>query len=635
MVFIVVIGVGEVEMYAQIKRGRIVGLLLGLCLVALNWPEGLVTANDKRLVGEPPTLNELAELYFLWAERALEEHKRSFGEQPNVHNPTSTQYLKSEFYTELGFKQQDLDRVKQVATLIKILCKTDSTNSGNLAQTFDIKDVPDILRLYVALTEHPSVDQIDVDPRQKNFVENLAQCVYTAIDPDYLCDLEKISLKSETYAELIGPAPNEEDSLKLIRKPTLIQNNEDLAAVRDCPLRNHIHPLNTTLFFHGLNCIYEDETKTFVILRHTPENELKPTTGLINRIGRYVFTTAVRLRYAPSDVYTIMATDKNLETLMQVLESSPFCPNGRIAFKRHENKDIETFKGYQATKRQKERAEKMLKADLSLGTAIGMVLVIYGQSIYKMWLALIAPQILLMYVLPSSIVVLGTVCSLVFFRYIKPSATDPTKLTTWQRYAFALLVSAAIIGLSAVLMYFINTSTGELSLFNVIVLGYQILAPVSIIISIAMQMLPNQRWPKLNHYSYWLLYALSFLLAIAIPSLSFCGLALTARMLLQTHILTVSSTLFSVGALINVFGPWLDEDREKHTAEPFDRAVQARMLKLAVAGFVMIITIGLAVWVSNNYNLLANNIADIKDYNLLDSLIAKLTGQPAQTLLPA
>ncbi|KAI5185407.1 hypothetical protein NEHOM01_0822 [Nematocida homosporus] len=577
--------------------------------IATNRPTQTATDEYAQIVRKPPTLEDLAELHFLWAERALEGYKRGGVSQSSAYAASAGQYLTSGFYNDLGFQPEDLDRVKEVARRIQILFQTDGLSQQRAIRLVTVDVVPDIMRLYNILSKHPETGQVSIHPEHKVFIENLAQALYMAATSENLDELEMAGLELETRGILTKLFLTDDKVLERIRKPTIVHSIEDLTVVRKCPLIDYIHPINTLLYQHGLSCIYEADKKTFVIVKHASAKEESYTISNIVADGNCVFETAARLRHAPSGPYILMCSEANNEILMELMGGNQLFPNGCITFRRHPNTTIETIKDYREFKDQERKAMERKEAHNSIRSGfLGMFVLslVECQSLAVIFAHCFATPALLVNLVPISIVVCGLVTSLILIFFIKPSILKPLSTQTWQYCLYGLILTSALAGL--LIIFGVNVAAqcmAEKIAWSdaIITLTYQAVTIITAIGCIICRAVLNKRASNISRHSSWPLYTLSVLLAAVVPLLVVLGFTEQARLLLNSHILIVSAILFSIGALMYGFGCWFDKNPKLHLSR------RIKMFRLVCVFVIVGLTIGLAVWTANSSNLLATGIA--------------------------
>ncbi|KAI5184408.1 hypothetical protein NEHOM01_0153 [Nematocida homosporus] len=238
-------------------------MLLCMCLLILSCQGASAASQPNTAVIIPPTLMDLANNNFIWAQNRLEQiNKANDGDEMTLNDADA--FIESGFYAELGFEQDDLDRVKRIASLLKGLFI--QTNMTKIDASYNINDVPELIVLYHALNrnlkgENPKTPTT-IDSKHKRFVENLAMFVYSAIylkdnTPDGFDLFEKRCLGSSEYANITGaPLDNDKQPLFSGDYRTFIRTKEQISSLENSPLLKYAHPINTGIYLKGLKYTY-------------------------------------------------------------------------------------------------------------------------------------------------------------------------------------------------------------------------------------------------------------------------------------------------------------------------------------------------------------------------------------------
>ncbi|KAI5185491.1 hypothetical protein NEHOM01_0850 [Nematocida homosporus] len=357
-------------------------LAISLCLFMIS---NLVTATggeSERLNRTPPTLEDLAKLNFVWAQKMLKEYNNGhirfltdgpkrilwcpsskswmFWKKKSIGTPLKSikdkavkaKFLRSGFYDELLFSPNDLDLVKQTAALLVELSKP---NSNSLFLQLSItKDIPNLIALYVTLNEKPYAKQITqttVLPEHMELADILARWIHQKVfTPDEVDELERAVMGPKK------PVESESSDNQTPTTPAVIysQVSRTLTQGRNlyqAPLVNGMHPLNRELYSYGLNYMYDSKRKTFVFIKH------KQTLRDMAWDARFSFEDAVRLRHARDNEYKIVIEKREIAHFQKAMQNY-LGYNENKKFQRDSSQLIKSFKEYEKSQNPKKSQHK-------------------------------------------------------------------------------------------------------------------------------------------------------------------------------------------------------------------------------------------------------------------------------------
>ncbi|KAI5186516.1 hypothetical protein NEHOM01_1516 [Nematocida homosporus] len=624
-------------MYSQPPKSiisRIVVLLAALAAFIIKCKAATLADDDSKLTASLPTLEDLAHLDFAWAKQVLHEHNNDNDTSDTDTSDTNTtdneEFIKQGFYELLEFNPCNLNRVIRAASLLKPLLSP--LNSYYRIPFPSIQSVSDVLMLYTALNQLPRSNQpttqSEINKKHIGFLENLSWWISTnSTSISFVNELELLCLDPAVYTELTNKTPEQnEESLPLLEHKYLKLND-----IRASPLIKYIHPVNRQLYSQKLTYRYNKEKKELDVVSWDWNNIHDHNTLLISSFTECTFEDAVRLRHFSNDDFFITASSRDFNLFTSAMATCPGMPSQPM-FRQTKDRAIDRFKDYEGTKQHTQdsmtpeevemfmKSEQREKARGSIGKLLWGVLADL-QLAAIIFQVLFSSHAMIVYLIPINILILAFVIAIALAGWPEP-LQGRRRDRSWQYKLFSFLVGLSFLFLLAffivqTMVYFKNDGV---NLFDMAILAVLLFAPLITISCTTVRGAINHRWPSITRRLHWVLYTMSFLMVATIPIFARFISTYDARMLLDGHILLVSSIVFGVGLLLHAFGYWLDEGLKDDGAKRTTGTILAHILKLTIISLIMGGLFGLSIWAIYHYELLADPITEIKNYNPSGSL---------------